>query len=209
MAQEFDVEIANLATGFFGEDDQIRSPDDDSKPARTVRAAWAKVRFFVFSKANWSCAKRRSTLAARTADPSYPVLAPYTNAFPLPARFVRLVQLLDPACVRDDYVILRGPKGREIHCDATGPLSIEWIEDLAEWASWSAEFTEAFAMRLAWQIADRLSGSTTRKEQALAAYKLAVTQGAGSDARQSPPQRLVEGDWVRSRSGTFGRAPNT
>lgn len=209
MALEFDVEIANLATGFFGEDDQIRSPDDDGKPARTVRAVWAKVRSFVFTKANWSCGRRRSRLAARAANARFPVLDPYSYAFPLPTGFVRLVAILSPEGVKQAYAIVRGPAGREIHCDHAGPLEIEWIEDVADWSLWSAEFTEAFAMRLAYQIADRLSGDKARKQQALQAYKDALSEGAGSDARQQPPQPRVEGAWVRSRRGGVEGAPTS
>lgn len=209
MAAEFDVDIANLATGFFGEDDQIRSPDDNSKPAKAVRAVWAKVRLFVFTKANWSCGRRRSRLSARTAQPSYLVLDPYTHAFPLPANFARLVRILEPAGVREDYMILRGPSGREIHCATAGPLEIEWIEDVVDYALWSGEFIEAFAMRLAWQIADRLAGDKQRKEQALNAYRLALSEGAGSDARQQAPVANVEGGWSRARRGGGGDVGGT
>lgn len=209
MADEFDVEIANIATGFFGEDDQIRSPDEDSKPARSVRAAWTKVRKFVRSKSNWSCGKRRSQIGARTANTQFPVLAPYSNAFPLPTGFAKLVQILEPSAVVDDYQILRGPSGREIHCDHAGALTIEWCEDVKDWALWSTEFTEAFAMRLAWQIADRLSGDKRRKEQAQEAYEKALSEGRGSDARQQPPQRHVMSDWRAARGQGVDRAPNT
>jgi len=209
MAEEIDVEIANLATGFFGEDDQVRSRDDDSKPARSVRAVWAKVRKFVFSKANWSCALRRSRLSARAADASYAILDPYTHAYPLPADFVRLVKILDPVGAKDEYSMMRGPKGREIHCAYSGPLVIEWIEDVKDPALWSAEFQECFAMRLAWQVADRLSGDKQRKQQALDAYKDALSEGRNSDARQQPPRAHAQGDWSRARRDVQLRAPNT
>ena len=67
--------------------------------------------------------------------------------------------ILEPIGARDDYQIQRGPGGkREILTDYAGPLEIEWIEDVVEPASWSVEFEECFAMRLAWHVADRLSG---------------------------------------------------
>lgn len=209
MAEEFSVDIANIATGFFGEDDQISDPLESSKPARTVRAAWSMVRKFVRTKGNWSCGKRRSRIGLRAANPLYPVLPPYRNAYPLPPRFSRLVQILAPASLADDYQIVSGPAGREIHCDHAGALEIEWQEDIVDWARWSDEFTEAFAMRLAWQIADRLSGDKQRKQQALDAYKTALNEGRNSDARQQPPLRHAQGDWSRARSAGVGRAPNT
>lgn len=214
MADEIDVTIANFAIGFFGEDDQIRSPDQDSKPARSVRAVWKLTRQFVRTKSNWSCGRRLSRLAARAdSDPLYAVLG-YARAFPLPlANFARLIRIVDPyddSGALSDYKIVRGPKGREILCDYDAPLLIEWSEDVEDPALWSAEFTECFAMRLAWQVADRLSGDKQRKEQALGAYREALTANRNSDARQQPPQRWTDTDWGRVRSGSRGvRAPNT
>lgn len=209
MADEIDVEIANLATGFFGEDDQIRSPDDDSKPARSVRAAWVKTRQFVLSKTDWSFASRYSRLSARPdTNAEYPVLG-YAYAYPLPARFVRLVRIVEPEGARDDYAIRRGPSGREIFTDYAGPLEIEWIEDVEEVARWSVEFVEAFTMRLAWHVADRLSGDKQRKQQAYDAYREALSSGRNSDARQKPPRAHAQGDWSRGRRDVQLRAPNT
>lgn len=208
MAEEIDVEIANMATGFFGEDDQIRSPDDDTKPARSVRAVWSLVRKFVLTKADWSHAKRRARLSARTADANFPIIG-FTYAYPVPARFIRLVRILEPVGARDDYQLQRGPSGREILTDWAGPLEIEYIEDVEDPALWSAEFKDCFAMRLAWQVADRLSGDKGRKEQALKAYKEALRDGKNSDARQQAPREHAPTPWNSARRNPDLRAPNT
>lgn len=210
MAEEIDVEIANLATGFFGEDDQISSPDDNSKPARSVRAVWRKVRRYVLAKADWSHAKRRSRLSARVDNnTAFPIIG-FAYAYPLPSNFIRLVRILEPVGARDDYQIQRGPGGkREILTDYAGPLEIEWIEDVVEPASWSVEFEECFAMRLAWHVADRLSGDKQRKQQAFDAYKMALTSGRNSDARQQPPREHAPTAWNSARRDPDLRAPNT
>lgn len=209
MADEIDVEIANLATGFFGEDDQIRSADDDSKPARTVRAVWGKIRRYVLAKADWSHARRRASLTARpNTNASFPIIG-YAYAYPLPTRFIRLVRILEPVGARGDYQLQRGPNGREILTDWEAPITIEYIEDVEEPGLWSAEFEECFAMRLAWQIADRLSGDKQRKNQAFEAYKDALRSGRSSDARQQPPREHAETPWNSGRRMVDQRAPNT
>jgi hypothetical protein len=208
MADEFNVEIANLATGFFGEDDQIRSPDDDSKPARTVRAVWSLVRKFVHSKANWSHGLRTVNLSARAANGAFPLVS-HAYAYPLPARFARLARIVEPKGARDAYAIQRGPAGREILTDYAGPLTIEYVEDVEDPARWSPEFVEAFAMRLAWQICDRLSGDKGRKKDAENAYRAALSEARGSDARQQAPRDHAATPWTSARRDVSMRAPNT
>lgn len=207
MAEEINVEIANLATGFFGEDDQIREPNEDSKPARSVRAVWRKVRRFVLTKANWSHALRRQNLSARTASDEFPLID-FEYAFPLPADFVRLVKIIEPRAARDSYSLERGPKGREILTNYAGPLQIQYVSDVEDPALWSEEYTEVFAMRLAYQVADRLSGSARRKEDARVAYMKALRDAMGGDARQQAPREHGSTPWNEARSRSTTKAPN-
>lgn len=203
------VTVANLATGFFGEDDQISAPDEDSKPARTVAAAWNAVRAFVLAKSDWSFASRRVNLAARAPSDEWPVIG-FERAFPLPQDFIRLIDVGGIRLGEDDYAIEAGPSRRELLVDRTGPLVLRYVFDQEDVTRWSPEFVEAFSMRLAWQIADRLSGDKQRKQQALDAYTRAIGEARGSDARQKPPRDQAETDWSRARHG-YGctRAPGT
>lgn len=204
------VTVANLATGFFGEDDQISDPDEDSKPARTVKAAWEPLRLFVLGKADWSFASRRVNLAARPATDEWPIIG-YASAYPLPTDFVRLIQLGGEYLDEDCYAIEAGEARRELLVDRTGPLVLRYVFDQDDVTRWSPEFVEAFSMRLAWQIADRLSGDKQRKQQALDAYTRTIAEARGSDARQKAPRDQHETDWSRARRGygTFNRAPGT
>jgi hypothetical protein len=201
MARDF-VTIANLAVGFVGDDDQIREPSEDSKPARTVRAAWESVRQFVICAAEWNFAMRRAWLPAREISIEKPVIG-FQNAYPLPHDCLRFVELLELQDVR--YQIENG----EILADWTGALPIRYEVDVAETALWSPEFVEAFSMRLAWQIADRLSGDKQRKQQAKDAYDGVIRKARGTDARQNPPRTHPETDWSRARRAGTARAPNT
>jgi len=204
------VTVANLACGFFGEDNQISDKDQDSKAANAVRNAWDLVRLFVLSKTDWTFATRRQRLAARVPNVEWPIIN-FEFAYPLPSDFVKLVSVFDQQIGEEDFALESGPNGREILLDRRGPLEIRYIWDVEEVARWSPEFIEAFSMRLAWQVADQLSGDKQRKQQALDAFKTAITDARGSDARQKPPRQMVETDWSRGRRG-YGlstRAPGT
>ncbi len=194
------VTIANLATGFFGEDDQIRSLDEDSKPARTVRAVWDELRRFVLSKGEWDFATRTLELSPRPAHVDWPVYG-YRYAFKLPSSMRRFIAVLEPDfIVQSAYRIQAGRQGPEILADSAA-LTVRFVDDVTECAYWSDGFVEAFAMRLAWQIADRLSGDKQRKQQALDAYETALRRAKGVDAKQNPPRRQTEGEWTRARRG--------
>jgi hypothetical protein len=59
------VPIANTALQHLGEADRIVTPDEDSKPARAIKAAWEPTRLFVLAEAHWSFAIRTLELTAR------------------------------------------------------------------------------------------------------------------------------------------------
>lgn len=207
MALDY-VTVANLATSFFGEN-LISDPDETGTVGEAVRGAWEAVRLFTLSKADWSFATRRVELAARTASADWPIIG-FVSAYPLPVDFVKLITLGGVSILEDDYAIEAGPTLRELLVDRTGPLILRYVFDQSDVARWSPEFVEAFSMRLAWQIADRLSGDKQRKEQAKTAFLAAIGEARGSDARQKAPRAQLETDWSAARRG-YGstRAPGT
>ena len=58
------VTIANLAASKIGEDDQLRSPDDDTHLGRTVAAVFVAVRRAAIRDHSWNFAMVRRELAA-------------------------------------------------------------------------------------------------------------------------------------------------
>lgn len=203
------ITVSNLALGFFGENNQITDPEEDSTPARRVNNAWDAVRQFVLAKADWSFATRRINLAARIANNEWPIIG-YAFAYPLPADFIRPIDLGGLYLDEDDFALEAGPAQRELLVDQAGPLTLRYVFDQQDVARWSPEFIEAFSMRLAWQIADGLTGDKGRKQQALDAYLRTISEAKGSDARQKAPRRRVEGEWTAARRGYgYNRAPNT
>lgn len=202
MARDY-VTVANLATGYIGDDDLISAPDEQSKPARTVAAVWDEVRKFVLSKNEWTFARRGISLAARPATAANPVIG-YDYAFPLPVDYRRLIQIIEPIACRSRYLVAADAAGkREILVNTAGPLVIRYIRDVEDPALWSDGFTEAFVFRLAWQICDRLSGDKARKRDAGDQFRMALRQAGGANAKEDPPRELDRGDWVRSRRSSL------
>jgi hypothetical protein len=208
------VAIANIALGHLGEDDRIQAPDEDSKPARTVKRAWEATRQFVLAEAHWSFALRTVDLAQRADDADWPI-ALGRKPFPLPADLVELVEIVEPCYLEEEeerYSIERGPSGQEILTDDAGPITVRYVRDgadIADPTSWSPAFIEAFAFRLAWQISDGLGADKARKDRALLASDRSLKLAKRNNRRTKPRQGEVEGEWIRARRRGVERAPGT
>lgn len=190
------VTVANLALSKLGEDDQLRDPDQDSHAARSVRAVWTPVRRAVLRKGNFNFAMARAELAAQAPTAlGYRSPYPYTNRFPVPADFVRLVEVLDPAEIREHYNFER----KAILANTDGPVFVRYVGDVEDVGDWDDLFVEAFAARLAYQIADRITGDRGRKADCWNEWRDAIGKAGGVDAKEDPPIDAYDSSWVTAR----------
>lgn len=208
MAKSY-VAIANMALGHLGEDDTISAPDEESRAARLVATHWNTTRLFVLEEAAWSFASRTIELVQRADDPNWPI-ALNRKPFPLPADLVTLAEIVKPDLNDDDdeFAIEGGPVGSELLVEEDGPITIRYVRDgadIADPARWSAAFVQAFAFRLAWQIADGMAADKGRKDRALSSYTAAIRKAQRVNARTKPFRRNPRSDWARARHGGSGR----
>lgn len=190
------VTVSNLALSLLGEDDQLRDPDEDTHAARSIRAVWDAVRRKVLRKGEFNFSIERHSLAsdaAATADSIFP----YSYAFPLPQGFIRLIEILDPALAITDYKLEK----RRILASAAGPLRIRCVVDVPEVGDWDDLFVDAFAHRLGYQIAERITGDRSRKADCWNGYLKGIGETIGVDAVENPPEEPIEDDWVLARAG--------
>jgi hypothetical protein len=205
------VSLGNLALQHLGEGDRIVSPDEDTKAARAVKVAFEGVRLFVLSEAHWSFATRTVAIAARPADPDFPI-ALNRQAFPLPADLVTLIEIVDPDLDDDEdlYSVEAGPTGSELLVDHSGPITIRYVRDsaaIADPARWPPSFDRAFSFYLAWQISDEMAADKARKDRALNGYNAALRVAKRTNARTKAPKRKPVSPWVAARSSGVDRAP--
>lgn len=190
------VSIVNLAASKLGEDDQLRSPEDDTHLGRTVAAVWDQVRQDVIRDHIWNFAVRRKGLAAEALDA---VPYPWLSSFPLPADCLRLVEVLSCSS-RRQYQL----EGGSILCNQAGPLYVRYLIDVPEPAKWDASFTGAFAAYLAFQIADRITGDLSRKDAAWADYQAKLVRAKRIDAMENPPVPFEATEWETARYAGSG-----
>lgn len=192
------VSVSNLVLSKLGDEDQLTDPDDDRKPARAIKAVWDLVRDIVLRAHPWNFAIRQASLTASDPAPEFI----YTHGFTLPSDFLRLDPTqMEPYHIRDAYQL----EGGRLLANTPGPVQIRYVARIAEVGLWDPLFIEAFACRLAYQIADRITGDMARKAECWRAYQVSMSEAKGVDGRENPPEPPIDSSWVTARyQGGFG-----
>jgi hypothetical protein len=192
------VSIANLAAQKLGEDDRLTDPDDNTLLGRSVAAVWNEMRRAVLREHPWNCAMKRWQLASRVVTAPETIL-PWLYAFPLPEDLLRLHEVIEPVWPRDAWQL----EGNDILAMEPGPLLIRGVRDLTETGQFDDLLVEAFAFRLAFQIADRITGDRQRRADMWDGYRTALMRAKIVDGRENPPipSSFEDSTWVLARFG--------
>jgi len=187
-----DVEIANRALQKLGAK-RIVSLTEDSRNGRAIAAAYGSVKRAVLRSHSWSCAIKRASLAAEATAP----LFTRASSFQLPSDFIRLLPPDPEVNYNDlDWQI----EGRKIITNDTAPLDIRYIYEVTDPNEMDSSFREAFSMKLAYELAEEITQSNTKKDEALLAYKEAVAEARRINGIERVASKPPEDTWVTGRS---------
>lgn len=194
------VEIANRALTKLGAA-RIISFGDDNKQARAIQSMFDIVRDSELRSHIWSFSVKRTSLAALTSTPDWG----YEYEYELPSDYLRLLQVNEmyngPSmddyrnAATADYVL----EGKKILTNFGAPLKIRYIARVVDTTMWDATFTEAFACKLAMELAEDLTQSNQKRDLAGQEYKFALMQAVRSSAIEQPAQDLPDNSWLLSR----------
>ncbi len=187
MASE--VQICNRALQKLGSE-PITSLADDTKAARECSRAYADTRDAELRDHNWNFAITRAQLPALSADP----LWGFGKQFQLPADCLRVIELNalnDP----DDWTV----EGRQLLANAAAPLDVRYVKRETDTGVFDPLFVEVLAARLAFELAEALTQSNTKKAQAFDVYREALRKARRADAVEGTPDALEESTWLEAR----------
>ena len=195
------VEIANRALSKLGEA-RIISIDDDTKNAREIKAAYDSVRDAEFRAHRWHFTKKRIALPALSTAPIFG----WDYQYQLPSDFLQVIQvgLYDPPIDLSSYRTT-GVSDWEIEADnvllsnSEAPLPLRYVARIEDTTRYDAAFIEAFASRLAVEVCEALTQSTTKKESAREDYKVALSVAIRSNSIELPPKTVQDGSWILGR----------
>jgi len=183
-----ETSIANAALTLLGER-RIDSLEDESKTANLLKERFTEVRDDTLRAYPWSFATRRASLAASATSPIWQ----YDNAYDFPVDLLRLVNVDNPG--DDSYRV----EGRQIVTNLGPPLYIEYTACVSDVGQMDVLFRQALAAALALDIAEAITGTSTKVEELREAFKQKLRAARTPDS-QEPSVRVIEAsDWLDSR----------
>ena len=153
---------------------------------------WDTCRQATLRMANWSAARKRTTLAplAVTVEGQ-----DWTYALQLPSDWLRTIGLGDRTAPIDYE-----KEGRRLLCNDAAPV-LRYGYDNQDVPSWDSLLTEACTVHMAWLLAYPITGSNT-KADALASQLTALLKLArGVNASEEPGETMGDRPLLTSRYG--------
>lgn len=181
------IEICNLALTGLGAD-RIVALTDDTENARKLNAVYTRLLRAMLRLHPWNFAAKEATLATLAVTP----LLDYDYAFQLPSDYVRIVKTdLDPS---DTYKIV----GKRIYCNVDN-LKIKYVYFADDPNEYDDTFIDAFAARLASELAFAISNNESLQKTAIAIYKEKLREAKTIDSQEESPDQLTANEWLDSR----------
>jgi|TARA_R110000803_G_scaffold50766_2_gene105232 hypothetical protein len=186
------VDICNLALQRLGSK-SISSLTEDSTSGRACNRIYEHARDSELRAHPWSFARSRATLAAEATDPDFG----YSKQYPLPSDCLRILPNDGSNTVsrQDDWQI----EGRKILTDDTSPIYLVYIKQVTDENDFDSLFTELLISRIAMDIAEAVTQSNTKKDDAQVRYTNAKKDARKANAFGRGAQTPPDDAWLTSR----------
>jgi len=200
------TEWANRALSKIGEQ-RIINLDDSTTRGALLNSMFDVVLEDELRSRKWSFSIKRAQLAADVATPAFG----YAVQYQLPTDCLRLLSILnfDVGPDLSDYrtfptqlYVIEGRKllyGRPGGSPPSNPMPIRYIAKTPDTTLWDPTFGNAFACRLAAEIAEQITQSSEKRRLALDEYQMAVRRAVRSNAIELPPDYSSDDSWYFAR----------
>jgi hypothetical protein len=202
------TEWANRALDKIGEKPVIEL-DNNTVQGALINRMWRQVLEAELRDHKWSFSIKRIQLAADVAVPAFG----YGQQFQLPPDCLRVLSILNIDVGPDlsDYrgspnqlYVIEGRKilyGRPAQGSPapSNPMPLRYIAYIEDTTQWDSSFGDAFACRLATEIAERLTQSSDKRKLAWNEYQMALRRAIRSNAIELPSDYTADDSWVYSR----------
>lgn len=195
------VSICNRALQLLGST-SITSLTDDNDRARAMNLAYEPVRRRELQVRRWRFSISRTSLPALAATPD----SGYSYQYQVPNDFLRLIEggdLLTPADLSDyrgAEEALYSIEGQAILTDIGAPLSIRYLRDVTDTASFHPAFVEALSAALAAETCERITGSTAKLQELRDMYREKVRDASRANAIERASISQSDDTWMVGRT---------
>jgi len=169
---------------------------------RAIAAVYDLIRDAELRRRKWRFSLRRTQLPALAAAPEFN----YGYAYQLPADCLSILSVGDiaPGVDLSDYrtnidADLYSVEGRTVLTDLPAPLKLRYKARITDATQFDAAFVQAFASRVAYEIAEDLTQSATKRQAAAEDYRAAIREAVAANAIEVAPTPIPDDAWVLAR----------
>lgn len=191
-----EVQIVNSALVKIGEN-TIVDLDEDTEPARAAKRQYPILRDRLIRNYRWNFAMKRATLALASDAPAFG----FTYKFRLPTDYIRIVGIYDERERVENYTSSRVPWKVEEGFLLSNELvtQVFYLAKIENVSEFDPLFSEALALKLAVDLAYKLSTGPDRVEDLEALFQAAIREAKQADAIEGRPEVVTASDWIDSR----------
>lgn len=182
------VETCNRALTKLGQG-RITSILDDTKAAKACNAIYDSVRDNLFRMHAWNFLMTRVSLAPLSTTPSHEYLYEYQ----LPSDCIRIMDIYESEGY--PWVV----EGRKIMTNQGTEIKIRYMKRDTDPNQYDSAFIGVLADYLAFELAEELTQSNTKKEAAARDFRESLNMAKMADAQEGTPSTFVEDEWINIR----------
>lgn len=176
----------------------IISLSDGTKGANALLAIYDIKRDSELAAHPWTFAITRAQLPASVTTPVFGMAYYY----PLPTGYLGMVEVGENYVMYDPYQgALFQIEAGQIVTDEASPLNIRYIQRITNAGLFSPLFVESFACKLALEICESMSQSSSKKQNLKDDYDRAIKQAMRMNSIEQPPRLPPDGSWWSARNG--------
>lgn len=180
-------QVCNLALLKLGAD-TITTITEDTKMGRLCNTLFVLLRDEMLRQHPWNFAMGRAQLVANTLDaPDFE----FKYFYALPDDYLRLIRIYNDRC---RFKL----EGGNILTDSS-TLDIIYIQQMDDPTDWDPLFREAFATRLAAELAVSVTGSNTLQQSLMAEYEHKLQKAKTVDAQENYSDGFLVTDLIDAR----------
>ena len=195
------VDICNLALQKLGAS-RIASILEDSRNARSCNACYDLMRRRELRTHKWNFATTSVLLAPDVVAPVFN----FKYKFALPADCLKPLPPNDNDLdwkIQGRFILTNNSRGSAVLPSSvsagTPVLALNYIMDVTDTNLMDALFLEAFASRMAYQMVEEITQSTSKKADALAMYKECVAEARKANAFESISDEPPRDIWITAQ----------
>jgi hypothetical protein len=128
----------------------------------------------------------------KRADTPFVPDSGYDYRYTLPTDCLRMLEIVES---KHEWVV----EGREVHTNDGITVPIRYIFRQKDVTAYRPALASMMAYRLAVDLIEELTQSTSKQERALALYEFFLARAKRVDSQEQSPMPLEEDDWVESR----------